>query len=151
MRRIALTEDIDKDCRNETYLRKKRCRNPIFGLTSSLHFIANSCPQLVSLSIEPDHHALIRSRERFVLDLVTAVVRVARKCQNLNKVRLGLWRNLLKSSNRWVKRVKFIKLELEEFENVHRLRVLEKWAGTELGYLIAIPPHIRFLATQVEL
>jgi hypothetical protein len=49
MRRIALTEDIDKDYRNQTYYRRKRCGNPIKGLISSLHFIEDNCPQLISL------------------------------------------------------------------------------------------------------
>jgi hypothetical protein len=150
MRRIALTEDIDKDHRNQTYYRRKRCGNPIKGLISSLHFISDNCPQLISLSIEPSHHALLRSRKIFIQKLVTAIVKVARKCQNVQDVRLGVRRNVLKSSSRWVERVKFIKLELEGFEKVHRLRILEKWVDTELGYLVAIPPHTRFLPTEVE-
>jgi hypothetical protein len=150
MRNIQLTEDMDKDHRNDTYNRKRLWTNPVKDLISSLRFIANCCPQLVSLSVEPNHRALIRSKERYILKLATAIVKVARKCDNFEQVRLGLRRSVLLPPNRWVERVKFVKLELKAFEKVHRLRTVEEWVGTELGYLAAIPSYIRFLPTEVE-
>ncbi|KAH5092832.1 hypothetical protein HBI55_190180 [Parastagonospora nodorum] len=150
MRSIQLTEDMDKDHRNDTYNHKRRWKNPIKDLISSLRFIADCCPQLVSLSVEPNHRALIRSKERFILKLVTAFVRIARKCEKLDEIRLGLRRNVLVPPNRWVERVKFVKLDLKAFEKVRRLRIVEEWMGTELGYLAVIPSYIRFLPAGVE-
>lgn len=151
MRSIQLTEEVDKDHRNDTYNSKRQWVSPIKDLILSLRFIANSCPQLVSLSVEPNHRALIRSKKRFILKLVTAIVRIVRKCGHIEEVRLGLRRSVLIPPNRWVERVKFVKLELESFEKVHQLRIVEEWVGKELGYLAAIQSYIRFLPTEVEL
>jgi hypothetical protein len=104
----------------------------------------------VSLSVEPNHRASIRSKERFILKLVTAIVRIARKCEKLEQFRLGLRRSVLVPPNRWVECVKFVKLDLKAFEKVRRLRIGEEWMGTELGYLADIPSYIRFLPTEVE-
>jgi hypothetical protein len=65
---------------------RKCCGNSIKGLISSSRFIEDHCPQLVSLSIKPSHYALIRSRKIFVQNLVTAIVKVARICQNVQEV-----------------------------------------------------------------
>ena len=151
MRSIQLTEDMDKDHRNDAYNHKRRWTNPVKDLISSLRFIADCCPQLVSLSVEPNHRALIRSKKPYILKLATAIVRVARKCENVEQVRLGLRQSVLLPPNRWVERVKFVKLELKVFEKIHRLRTVEEWVGKELGYLAAIPSYIRFLPTEVEL
>jgi hypothetical protein len=100
MRKLELTEDIGKEHRDNTYTHKKRCKNPIPDATWSSRFVANSCPQQVSMSFEPKHMTLIRSNERYVLKLATSIVRVVRKCEKLAEVRIGLHRIILETSNR---------------------------------------------------
>jgi hypothetical protein len=147
---VELTEAIDKDARNVNYTRKSWSRNPVCDLTSSLQFIAKYCPLLVLLNVEPNHLALKRSQVRFVLKPVTALVEVARTCSSLNKVQLGLRRGVRKSCGSWIERMKIIELELADIEQVHRVPLVVSWVTDELGYLTAIPPHIRFMPSDVQ-
>jgi hypothetical protein len=147
---VELTEAIDKDARNVNYTRKSWFRNPTRGLTSSLQFIANYCPLLISLNVEPNHLALKRSQVRSVAKLVAAFLEVAHACSSLKTVRLGLREGVRKVCGRWVERMKFAELELADVEQVHRLSLVENWVTSELGYLTAIPPHIRFVPLDVQ-
>jgi hypothetical protein len=147
---VALAEDIDKDARNSSYNHKSLSGNPVRSLTSSLQFIAKHCPLLVSLKVEPNHLALERSRVEFVPKLVIVFVEVVSICSSLDKVSLGLSKGVQKSGSRWVERLTIVELEFADVEQVHRLPLIENWVTDELGYLTAIPPHMRFVPSKFE-
>ncbi|KAF1936219.1 hypothetical protein EJ02DRAFT_459726 [Clathrospora elynae] len=143
IRRISLTEAIDADSRNNPNHSALLPRNPVLSLTTSLHFIAKHCPHILSLSVEPNHKALRKENVRRFQELVGAFGQVARSCEVLGTVKLGLRRSK-QAGEHWIKRVTYVKLGLLDVKYEDKMRVMGGWVDARLTEIVAIHPHIRF-------